>query len=190
MIYVCIPYTADRKQRLAKVIESLRVSTSIPYTLVTYENDYEGWPKAVHHMLDGINDDAFVFLISTDSIVHAGCLERLVERHVSEFGSGYGLVEPFNELHHLQMAQHPFGQAAMFRKYVHTGYIHCFADTEMSERAIADGKLVFEPEAKIEHQHYVNGKAEMDKGYEFSLNTENMNIDRDLFTKRKQNGWK
>lgn len=188
MIYICIPHTPDRRDRLQKTVDSIRENTKIPHCIVTYENNYIGWANAIHEMIQDI--DGLIWIVGSDVIVKEGCVEELYRRYRETFKDTGGIVEPFNELHGSKLAQHPFGDAHLLRKYIHKGYKHCFADNELTERAYAEGKMDYAPNAIIDHQHAVNNKAPMDAGYEFSLNPKNYEIDLTLYKQRKENGYK
>lgn len=185
MISICIPHTPDRRERLQETIDSIHENVTVPHVICTYENDYEGWAKAVDNMLSTVRGTALV--IGSDVIVERGCVEELIKAYA--WSDTAGVVEPYNELHNGKLCQHPFGDSQLIRRYLHTGYKHCFADNEMTERLKAANKYLYVPEAKIEHRHFVNGKAKMDKGYAFSLGSKDYDADRELFTKRKAAGF-
>ena len=185
---VAIPHTPDRRGRLQETIASIRNNCTLPVIIATYENNYDGWAVSVDRLLKPLDD--IVLLLGCDVIVEPGCIEKLLEAYAVAFPQSDGVVEPYNELHHGSLVQHPCGHAQTIRKYLHTGYTHCFADNELHERLVLDNKYLYVPEAIIDHKHVVNGKAKMDKGYEFSLDHTAYEKDRELFNKRKANGFK
>lgn len=185
MISICIPHTPDRRDRLQDTIDSIRENVSVPHTIVTYENNYIGWAQAVDDMLSCVRGTAFV--IGSDVLIEKGCVETLAKAYAASDTAA--VVEPYNELQNGKLCQHPFGDSQLIRRYLHTGYKHCFADNELTERLVKDNKYLYVPEARIDHRHFVNGKAPMDKGYEFSLGEKDYTTDRELFTKRKAAGF-
>ncbi len=67
MITILIPTTPERRERLQNTIESIREHTTQPYKLTIYENNYEGYVKAIHTLLDGI--DGLVWCLNDDVIL-------------------------------------------------------------------------------------------------------------------------
>ena len=55
LLYILIPTTKSRRDRLAKCIQSIKDNVSIPHAIVTYENSRGGFVPAIHDMLKGIN---------------------------------------------------------------------------------------------------------------------------------------
>lgn len=189
MLYICIPTTEDRRDRTDELINSIRKNTTIPHSIVLYENWDGGWVPAVYNMLEGIND--YVLLLGSDTIVHEGCVDILWQEFWKYFPEGDGVAHPYNEIHESgELCQHPLAHSDTIRKYLHRGYTHSYSDNEFSERASRDGKLIYVPKAKLDHNHFVNLKAKRDKTYDKIFDNETIEKDRQLFLKRRANNYK
>lgn len=187
MLYICIPTTEDRRDRTDELVNSIRKNTTIEHTIVMYENWDGGWVPAVYKMLEGIND--YVLLLGSDTIVGPHCIDILWREFWKYFPDGDGVAHPYNELHGGNLCQHPLAHSDTIRKYLYRGYTHSYSDNEFSERASADGKLIYVPSAKLEHNHFINNKAKRDKTYDKIFDTETIERDRQLYQKRKANGY-
>ncbi len=184
MIYILIPTTKDRRPRLKELLASIEEHTqNVQHCVVIYENADGGWVKAIHNALQGIN--GYVVVLGSDTVVEKDWLWNLWNTFITAFPKGDGAAEPFNELHGEKLCQHPLAHTDTIRKYLHEGYIHNFSDNEFTERLRSEGKLIFVPSAKIQHNHVNNGKAPMDETYKIVLNTDNYEHDSKLFSKRK-----
>lgn len=189
MIYIVIPTTPVRRARLQELIESIYKNTKdIEYSIVIFENELGGWVPAVHKALEGIS--GYVVLLGSDVVVEEGWLKTLWDRFIATFPDGSGAAQPFDEIHNGGLCQHPLAHSDTIKKYLHSGYVHNYSDNEMTERLIADGKYLYVPEAKIEHKHFINGKAERDATYDIVFNKESYRKDAMLFANRKKNGFK
>lgn len=189
MIYICIPYTPDRKERLEVAIDSIRSTVkAFAYTIVTYENDYIGWANAVRNMIDGLDDDSLMFLLESDTLVQEGCVDLLAANYMTKFATASKeiVLEPFNELHNGTLIQHPFCKVKVLKKYINRAYFHQFADNEMSDRIKQDCEYIYLPEAKMEHRHVVNGKAIQDEGYKVVFDQERIKKDQEIYYRFKK----
>lgn len=190
-IYICIPTTPDRRARLQELLTSIQLHTKdIIHRVVIYENEDGGWVPAVHNLLEKYAIDGYVVLLGSDVVVQDGWLSTLWARFIKAFPDGSGAAQPFDEIHGGQLCQHPLAHSDTIKKYLHRGYTHNFSDNEMTDRLLKDGKYLYVPEAKIEHKHFVNGKAPKDATYEVVFNKETYAKDQQLYITRKQNGFK
>lgn len=189
MIYIIIPTTKDRRPRLKELIESIQEHTqNVRHCIVVYENSDGGWVSAILNAIKDIN--GYCVLLGSDTIVEKDWLKNLWTAFVKAFPDGTGVAEPYNELHGDKICQHPLAHSSTIRKYLHPGYVHWYSDNEFTDRARADGKLIYVPEARIEHKHFTNGKAQVDETYKIVFNPQTNERDRMLYQKRKQNGFK
>ena len=185
--YILIPYTKDRRARLEVCIKAIQENTEgMPYSLVLYENDYIGFPNAILNMIEGIN--GYVVMYASDLVAQKDWLKILWQEY--EKIGRKGAIEPENILHKGTLCQHPLLHTDLVRKFFHREYFHSFCDNEMHERFVAEGLYTYCPDAKIEHHHVVNRKAEMDEGYKVVLDPKRKDIDLETYKKRKANGWK
>lgn len=186
--YILMPYTKDRRERLLETMASIWAHTNsnvTPYSIVTYENDYIGYPNAILDMVEGI--DGFVFMGASD-LIHGQDWLHILWSKMQEVGA-YKIVEPQNEIQHGLLVQHPLLHSDLVKKYFHREYFHFYCDNEMHERAVADGVYVYCPGAPMEHRHVINGKAQMDEGYKVVFDPKKNEKDRLHFEWRKANEW-
>lgn len=150
MIYVCIPTTKERRQRLEACISAIQQSrTTEPFTICVYENSEGGWVRAFRRMLEGI--DGLVFNVNVDVIIHPDCLDTLARKYREYFPDEDGAVQPYDQMQEGTAACYAFAHSRVFKEYLHDGYIHYFADIEMRERLAAIGKFRYVPQALTSH---------------------------------------
>lgn len=183
-IYIVVPTTPYRRVELARLIESIREHTKdMKYAIVTYENLDGGWVPAVHNAIAGLN--GFVILLGDDIVVEAGWLSTLWGRFCEVFPNKDGCAQPYDEINHGRLCQHPLAHSSLLKEYIYKGFTHNFSDNDLTDLLLRDNKYLYVPEAKIEHRHFVNGKAPRDKTYEIVFNKENWAKDQALYQKRK-----
>lgn len=188
MIYIIVPYTYERIGRTNELLKSIQENTNnVKHCVILYCNADGGWVKAVHNALEGLN--GYCVLLGSDVIVEKDWLKTLWAAFCKAFPNGDGVAEPFNEIQGDKICQHPLAHSSTIRKYLHKGYTHWYSDNEFTERAQADGKLIYVPDAKIDHRHFVNGKAEIDETYKIIFDENTVERDRFLYEKRKKNGF-
>lgn len=189
MIYIIIPTTKDRRPRAQQLLESIQEHTqNVQHCVVLYENRDGGWVPAILNAIKGIN--GYCVLLGSDTIVEKDWLKNLWEGFCRAFPNGDGVAEPYNEIHGDKLCQHPLAHSSTIRKYIYPGYVHWYSDNDFTDQAVRDGKLVYVPEARIQHNHFVNGKAEMDETYKVVFNPKTNEQDRQLYERRKANGYK
>lgn len=188
LTYILIPYTRDRRGRVRdalKAIEENTDPTKTPYSVVLYENPYIGYPNAILDMVSCLN--GYVFMGASDLILGPRWLEILWDKYESL--GRKGAVEPYNEIQNGGLCQHPLLHSDLVKKYFNRHYFHYYADNEMHMRLVADGLYTYCPEAPMQHNHVINGKAEMDEGYKVVLDPERNEKDRIVFEKRLAAGF-
>ena len=127
MIYICIPTTPERRERLAELVQSIHENTKdMKYSIVVYENEDGGWVKAVHNMLQGI--DGYVVLLGSDTVVTKYWLSNLWRGFWAAFPCGDGVAQPHDDINKGRLAQHPLGHSKTILKYLDTDFIHNFSD--------------------------------------------------------------
>lgn len=175
-IYVIIPTTPERKDRLAMCIDAVKKSTYDPVVVCTYENTLGGCVEPQIRMLQGIN--GIVFILNDDMIVDEKCIEKLMEKYQ------YGLLlQPDDHIHGGTLATASFGHSDTIKKYLHPGYKHNFNDNEITERAIIDGVYTPVLDAKLYHLHFSMNPELVDDTYRSSQSF--FEQDRELYIKRK-----
>jgi len=179
MITVVIPTTPDRRERLAELLASIYEYTKdVKYRIIIYENLDGGWVPAILNAMQGIS--GLVWLLGSDTVLKNNAIKILNDRYED------GLVlAPYNELQGESLCQHPFADSDIIRKYLHKDFVHWYSDNLFTELAKRDGKLVYVPEAEIEHKHFVNGKAQMDDTYKLVFDPEQIDRDRETYNRLK-----
>ncbi len=110
-----------------------------------YENNYIGYPNAILDMVENI--EGFVFMGASDLIMGPDWLEILWKKMYA-VGIDHA-IEPFNEIQHGNLCQHPLLHSDFVKKYFNRHYFHYYADNEMDERIKADGLYVYCPDAPM-----------------------------------------
>lgn len=185
MITVIIPTTPERRIKALECARLVMEKSGIEHRVLIFENELGGWVPAVHAALEGI--DGFVSLIGTDIEVEQDWLKNLWHAFNSYFPDGDGIAEPFNEIHGPNLCQHPLARADTIRKYLHKGYTHNFSDNEFTMRAARDKKLIYVPNARVKHNHWVNHRAPMDETYKVIMSS--YKKDEQLFNQRMAAGF-
>ena len=180
MINIVIPTTPERKERLKECIESIHKNSGTEYNIHTYTSEGEGWVKAVHKALRGI--EGLTVIVGDDMTFDKDWLKILEEEYWKEFPENDGLAQPYDEIHRGLVAVCPMADAENLRKYIHKGYTHNYSDRELTDIFQNKGKYLYVPESIVNHNHYVLGKAENDKTYE--SNKETYVEDRILYRQR------
>lgn len=184
-ITILIPTTPERRERLAKCIDSIREHTTQPYRLMIYENNGEGYVKAIHTLLEGVQ--GIVWCLNDDVVLKNDALKILTETFNKEFPKHNGLLQPRDGIQEGNVCTLPFCHSEIMKKLTHKGYHHNFADQEFTIRMSVAGLYRYVPEAVVEHMHWINGKAEKDETY--TKSQELFEKDQTLFNNRLQNGF-
>lgn len=181
MIYIIIPTTKERRERLNKCIESIRLN-NFPVTICIYEGEDGGYVRAVLNTLQGIN--GLCFILGDDAILDKDCIKTLYEKYESLDNKEEWLLQPYEQIQKGNLATMPFCHSDIIKRYLFSGYKHNYSDTELTDRMLAMGRYLPVLEAKINHEHFTCG-AEIDETYK--KNNATMEEDRLLYLKRKNN---
>lgn len=181
LIYIVIPTTKERRGRLRELLDSIEENTEgMNYSIVIFENELGGWVPAVHKALSGIN--GFVVLLGSDIVVKKDWLKILWQEFIRQFTDRDGAAQPFDEINNGRLCQHPLAHSETIKKYLDRDFIHNFSDNYMTILLQREGKYLYVPEAKIEHKHFINKKAEKDKTYEIVFSS--FERDRKVFERK------
>jgi len=162
MIYILIPTTKERKERLAFCLEAVYKSKcKEPFTVCVYENSDGGWVKALWKMIEGIN--GLIFNIGDDVIIGPECIQKLFDSYKDGF-----LLQPYDQIQQGKICTNPFCHSDIIKEFLYDGYVHNFADTEMTERIKKLGRYLYVPEAITHHYHFTENKDLMDNTYKAS----------------------
>lgn len=188
MIYVCIPTTKERRERLAKCVASIHENAGTPHAIITYENYREGFVGPIHKILEGLRDDALVWCIGDDTILtEPDTLKRLEETFRSIYPDGDGVVNPDDGIQRGAIITMPLCTALTMRRYTYKEYFLNCADNEFTMIMKDRGKYTYVPSVQVEHQHHIVGKAKKDETYSYALSL--YPADTELFHKRKARGF-
>lgn len=183
MIYIAIPSTKERRNRLEKCIEAIKLNTKYPVAICTYENEERckdiGWVKAVHKLLEGIN--GLVFILGDDAIIEPNCIEKLYEEYIKLPNKEEWLLQPYEQINKGELATFPFAHSDILKTYISKEYNHNFSDTELTEVMKKKGRYLPVLEAKVYHEHFTVG-AKLDETYKKT--TDLLEKDRLTFQRR------
>jgi hypothetical protein len=181
-MYIVIPTTPERHERTKELLDSINKHIKSPHKILIYTNNDGGWVKAVYNAIEGLS--GWVWLISSDCVVENDVLSILW--HAAKDRPADCVYEPYNELHGDILCQHPFARVETIKKYLHPDFVHNCSDVLFTQLAIRDNKLFYVPEARIEHKHFVNGKAERDATYDVIFNDDTIKKDRETYDRLKK----
>ena len=196
MIYVVIPTTKGRRVRLDECLKAVRASVCTePITICLYENNDGGWVKALHNLLVGLYSDTIVFNIGDDVIIEPDCIQKLFDAFQKNKDDMSTLamhdkpllLQPYEQVHEGRICTNPFCTADVIRKYLFKGYVHNYADNELTDRVIKEGRYVYVPEARTKHVHFELDAKLYDETYD--LTQRFFLTDRDLFRQRNAEGY-
>lgn len=163
LITILIPTTPERRERLAKCIDSIREHTTQPYRLMIYENVGEGYVKAIHTLLEGVQ--GLVWCLNDDVVLKNNALKILTEKFYELYPHWNGLLQPKDGIQEGNVCTLPFCHSEIMKRFTFKGYHHNFADQEFTIIMNSAGLYTYVPEAEVEHMHWINGKAEKDVTY-------------------------
>lgn len=187
MLHILIPTTADRRERLATCLESIKAHAGIPYIVMTYENYREGFVGAIHKMLAGLKDDTLVWCIGDDTELTPGALQKLVDAHAARFPDGNGVSQPDDGIHGGKIITMPLTSAGIMKAFTYREYHHNYADNEFTIIMKHYDRYQYVAESVMTHAHWINNKAKKDDTYAGAM--EKYKADGDLYEKRVADGF-
>jgi hypothetical protein len=136
----------------------------------------------------------FLCVLGDDTIPQKGFIGHAL-MDMKELPDGWGLVA-FDDGTHRPLATHFIVDkrvvALLGGDLLHSGYKHCFADNEITDRLAEVGRVKYSEHAVVIHDHpLLNGKGEgaFDDIYKRAYSRDLIEHDRDLFYRRKRHGW-
>lgn len=181
MLYILIPTTEERRNRLDKLVDSIHNSTYKEVCICTYENWDGGYVKPLYKMMEGLSPSSLIFFVGDDCVLESDCLQKLMDAY-NKLGNGY-IYQPDDSIQNGFLATSPMCDVETMKKYLFKGYIHYYSDNEIAERAAKDGKYVYVKEAKLNHEHPVKGFSE-DETYKHT--SQAMMHDKEMYLSRKK----
>lgn len=191
MIYIIIPTTKERRERLARCLEALKQNTKYPMCIVTYENEAGctdvGLVPAVHKMIEGI--DGLMIMYNDDAIAEPDFVEKLYEAYLEkpEGERDEWMFSPWENFHHGNNAAFPLCHSNVIKKYLYKGYNHLFSDIELTAVMKKIGRYQPVLEAKAHHDHFIRNNDLIDETYKASQSF--VDKDQELYHKRLANNF-
>ena len=172
--------------------------SGIPNELLFVEDtDGIGCPKMVKMLTDNAQFDTVCF-IGDDTIPQEGFLKKAVDVLQDKTG-GKGVVffhDGINDyVQHCHFLASKEMLPALGGEFFHTGYSHCFCDSELAERAVALEKYAVAGEAIVLHDNPVvtattkTDTLKASRSYSEVYAHKRYVTDEILFGKRRANGW-
>lgn len=157
---------------------------------IVYEHDKAriGCPLMVKRLVEKSKGDQIMFL-GDDTVMQEGCIEEAIKA-MAMLPDGWGMVglndgrKIRTESAHFLIDKRmlPLIGGELF----HTGYKHCFCDSELSLRARLLGRYCYAERANIYHDHPALHKdVESDETYDFVYSQKVWEHDELLFRQRK-----
>lgn len=196
-ISILIPYI--RPAGMERCKEAIYLNAGVPesdFEVVTAHDQARIGPAL---MLKALVDKAakysLIMFLGDDTEPEPDFLRNALEV-MKQLPDGWGLVG-LNDGHHdgRYLATHWLADRRMLPllggEFFHTGYWHCFCDSELTIRATMLRRYMWASNARIRHLNPVIDKMlPMDSDYTRVYSAEWYYHDHTLFTKRLNNGWK
>lgn len=160
MTTILIPTTPERHERLHLCLQSLQQNCSLPIVVSLCFMPAAGAVEPTIKLAQAAPPGP-VMCLNDDMVVLPGCIEALHETW-RERG---GLCFPSDSIQEGDLACVPYCDRDYLLANLHAGYIHNFADTELTLRARQRGELHYVPYARLLHHHWTKG-APNDATYE------------------------
>lgn len=185
IVHILIPTTAERRERLARCIESIHENAGYPHIISTYENYQEGFVTPCYKLLQDLQPDTMVWCIGDDTILtEPETLKRLMDIFVS-YPDEDIVVQPDDGIQHGNIITMPLCTAkTMLESGIHLEFFLNFCDNIFTEIMTKKGKYIYAPSVKVDHQHWVNKKAPHDNTYAYAQTR--FEQDRENYYKKKQ----
>lgn len=152
MTTILIPTTPERHERLHHCLQSLQRNCTLP-VIVSLCFEPAAGATAPTLRLARAAAKGPVMCLNDDMEVLPGCIEAL---HATWLERG-GLCFPADGIQDGDLACVPYCHRDYLLENFHAGYIHNFADTELTLRARQRGELHYVPQAKLLHHHWTKG---------------------------------
>ena len=183
MIYVLIPSTPERKDRLALAVASIKASVCTqPIEIVIEISEGEGANKPFYRMLQKV--DGLVFNFGDDASVASDFIQKLYDAYVENFPDQDGVCAADDGINDPRaISGFALAHSKTWLENFNPEYVHLFADREWT--AIMKNKNRYCPvlTAKAYHHHYTKeSHIKFDKTYQWAES--HQQEDAELFNKR------
>lgn len=184
LVVICIPTTPERRNRLLKCIESIHAFAGYPCAIMTYENNYQGYVKSIHKILECLSPNTLVWCIGDDIVLREpDTVKRLVQEYKVLYPRLDGVVNPNDGIQCGALCTVPFTTAGIMRDNTPKDFFHNYADNVFTDSMKAAGKYTYLPHITVIHEHWCNELAHKDATYTIALQM--MEHDADLYRARK-----
>jgi hypothetical protein len=170
-VHVLIPTTSERRQRLYKTIDSVHRNAGHKHIISIYENEGEGWVKAISSMLEHLAPEALAWFIASDVVLNEPNTIKRLFNVFDRFGDMEAVVQPNDGLtHDGPLATMPFCRVSTMLNYgIDTRFFHNYCDVVFTERIMRQNRFLYCPNIRVTHEHFINGTADMDTTYMIAL---------------------
>lgn len=186
MISIIIPVI--RPEKAKQCIDAIGNREDIE--IITKEDTKRiGVAKMVKRLVEKSSGDMIMFL-GDDTVPQEGFIEEALKA-MAMLPDGWGMVGLNDGRPIRHEATHFLIDKRMLplidNEIFHTGYLHCFCDSELALRARLLGRYAFAERALIKHNHpLIDKEIEQDDDYKRVYSKEYWKHDKDLFEQRKQ----
>lgn len=193
-VAILIPYVRPKKLErcIPLAIDNAGIDPN-DFEIVSLEDtELIGCPKMLSKLVS-VTHSKYVAFIGDDCMPHKNWLKNaLIDMH--SLPDCWGLVG-LNDLTRRTLACHWLASRKLLNsvlegEFFHTGYRHCYCDNELTERCEEAGRYKYSSASIVEHDHPLITKGPSDKFYQKAYLKKNVEHDRDLYFKRKTNGWR
>lgn len=181
MIYILLPTTPVRSERLKGAIQSIKASIcNQPIEIKLEVSQGEGALKPLLRLID--STDGICLCMSDDAVVAPDAIQILYDTYMRVFPDQDGLCVPSDGITKGEVAGFFFAHTKTLAENIHRAYFHNFADRDLSNVMKIKGKYCAVPEAVITHTHYSQDKSLDDSTYQ--LNESHSDTDGAIFRER------
>jgi hypothetical protein len=169
-IYVLIPTTPGRKERLKRCVKSIKKSRCDQgIEIVVDVNNYKGAVKSLLRLFNKVN--GLALFLGDDTWIFPDTIQRLYDAYIKAFPENDGMAVATDESVHKISFAHPFAHTQVFRQHTFPGYFHNFVDREWQDRMKFLNKYVEVPMARIMHNHFTKDSYLFDQTYKIGQDT-------------------
>lgn len=188
-VSVIIPVIRPKSVKLC--IEAIKKNADYSnYEIITEEDNKRiGVTRMVKNLVSKTTGDLIMYL-GDDTLPEPGFMKEAV-RAMSYLPDGWGMVALNDGRQIVTEGSHFLIDRRMLSliggEIFHTGYRHCFCDSELSLRAKLLKRYAYATNAKIKHNHpLLNDKIKWDTDYQRVYSKEWLEVDNQLFLERKK----
>ena len=166
---------------------------NIPFdVLAKIDRESIGCPKMVKELVSLTKPEyPWICFLGDDTIPQPGFLKQALLAHatlIDQWGV-VGINDQTNRLLPTHWLAHKNMLELLDGEFFYTGYKHCFCDNELMERSMMYGKFNMAWNSRVFHDHPLLKGEKLEGEYD-EIYRKNFEHDRELFLRRRENGWK